>query len=198
MTEDNNNASNINDEILKLNVGGEHFITTRTTLCAVEGSMLAALFALDSKFLPPPKIGAEIFLDRNPITFGRILDYLRDGCRLVVNLPKDNVSFLERLRADADYFGLTDLVTLCEEAEVESLVLQKKKEEEKTKTKKKRYEYIRRQSLLSRRPDVNNCNISCDDHTFRLAKYIPISENGTEICIFEREYLEEVQEADTS
>ena len=112
-------TSNSNDRIIRLNVGGQHFITTRTTLCAVEGSLLANMFG---KYAQPIKIGigGELFLDRNPIAFGVILDYLRDGCRVMVDLPsnKDNnndeVALLQRLRTDADYFGLPGLVLYCD------------------------------------------------------------------------------------
>lgn len=33
------------DEIVELNVGGEHITTARSTLCSVEGSMLEAMFS---------------------------------------------------------------------------------------------------------------------------------------------------------
>lgn len=105
--------SSSSSEILKLNVGGaEHFVTTRTTLCAVKGSMLASMFGPDSEFAPPKEIDGEIFLDRNPAAFPYVLDYLRDGCRLVVDPPKE---ILPRLRADADYFGLVRLVKCCDQ-----------------------------------------------------------------------------------
>ncbi|OEU17886.1 POZ domain-containing protein [Fragilariopsis cylindrus CCMP1102] len=103
--------------IIRLNVGGQHFITTRATLCAVEGSLLACMFCLDSNFAPPiENEGKEVFLDRNPIAFGSILDYLRDGCRVMVDLPSNNneEALLQRLRTDADYFGLDGLVLYCD------------------------------------------------------------------------------------
>ena len=57
-------------DIIRLNVGGQHFITTRATLCAVEGSLLACMFCSDSNFAPPIEIeGKEVFLDRNPTAF---------------------------------------------------------------------------------------------------------------------------------
>ena len=96
-------------DIIRLNVGGQHFITTRATLCAVEGSLLACMFRSDSNFAPPIEIeGKEVFLDRNPIAFSYILDYLRDGCHVMVDLPSNNneKALLQRLRTDADYFGL--------------------------------------------------------------------------------------------
>ena len=54
--------TNSNDRIIRLNVGGQHFITTRTTLCAVEGSLLEKMFRSDSNFAQPIKIGGEVFL----------------------------------------------------------------------------------------------------------------------------------------
>ena len=95
-------------DIIRLNVGGQHFITTRATLCAVEGSLLTSMFCLDSNFAPPIEIEGKVFLDRNPIVFGYILDYLRDGCHVMVDLPSNNneEALLQRLRTDADYFGL--------------------------------------------------------------------------------------------
>ena len=122
----------INNDIIRLNVGGQHFVTTRTTLCAVEGSLLAEMFCSDSTFEPPREIissnggagndannnksssrGGEVFLDRNPLAFGYILDYLRDGCRVTVDLSHDE-QILQRLRADADSFGLEGLVLYCD------------------------------------------------------------------------------------
>ena len=41
---------------LRLNVGEQCFVTTRTLLCIVEGSMLAAIFSPDSQFAPPVEI----------------------------------------------------------------------------------------------------------------------------------------------
>ena len=110
---ENNNSSN---DVLRLNVGGQKFITKRATLCALEGSMLATLFSTDSNFAPLTETGGgEIFLDRDPVSFPYILNYLRDGCRLQVDLPNNKVPLLQRIRADADYFGLVELVSHCDE-----------------------------------------------------------------------------------
>jgi hypothetical protein len=98
-------------DALRLNVGGKLFVTTRATLCAEDASMLASLFSPDSQFAPPTELDGEIFLDHNPATFGYILDYLRDGCHLLVNPPQE---LLKRLRVDADYYSLVGLVTACD------------------------------------------------------------------------------------
>jgi len=102
---------NTND-VLRLNVGGKHFVTRRGTLCVVEGSLLEKMFRTDSNFAPATELQGEIFLDRDPMAFGHVLNYLRDGCRLVVDLKNDE-AMLQRLRVDADYFGLKELVDEC-------------------------------------------------------------------------------------
>jgi hypothetical protein len=56
------------DDIIKLNVGGESFVTTQVTLCAEAGSMLAAKIDPESKFAPPKEIDGAVFLDRDPAT----------------------------------------------------------------------------------------------------------------------------------
>lgn len=90
-------------------------MTTRATLCAAKGSMLATMFEEDSPFgeLNTDETGT-IFLDSDPATFTWILGYLRRNC---VKPPK---SILEQLRADADYFGITGLTDLID-ARVEAL-----------------------------------------------------------------------------
>ena len=68
---------------LRLSVGGTMFTTTRETLCAEKGSMLATKFEEDSPFgeLVTDDSGV-IFLDTDPTTFAWILGYLRRGCVL--------------------------------------------------------------------------------------------------------------------
>jgi hypothetical protein len=65
------------NDIIHLNVGGHKLTTKRSTLCQVEGSLLASMFSgrwEDS--LERDKDGA-IFFDFNPQYFLVILDYLR-------------------------------------------------------------------------------------------------------------------------
>ncbi|CAB4017449.1 Chaperone dnaK2 [Paramuricea clavata] len=71
-------AVEVNDnDIIELNVGGHKLTTKRSTLCQVEGSLLASMFSgrwEDS--LERDKDGA-IFFDFNPQYFLVILEYLR-------------------------------------------------------------------------------------------------------------------------
>ncbi|CAB4042100.1 Chaperone dnaK2 [Paramuricea clavata] len=65
------------DDIIDLNVGGQKLTTTRSTLCQVEGSLLASMFSGRwEDGLKRDKDGA-IFFDFNPQYFVIILDYLR-------------------------------------------------------------------------------------------------------------------------
>ena len=93
---------------LRLSVGGTPFTTTRETLCAEKGSMLATKFEEDSPFgeLVTDDSGT-IFLDTDPTTFAWILGYLRRGC-VLAGTPAQPL--LDQVRADADYFGLVGLV----------------------------------------------------------------------------------------
>lgn len=101
------------DDILKLNVGGRIILTTRGSLCAEGGSMLANKFDPASQFAHPIEFEGAIFIDRDPDTFKYILNYLRDGCRARFGVKGVDVKQLE---ADADYFGLVGLKTFCAEA----------------------------------------------------------------------------------
>ena len=51
------------EDIIKLNVGGQIFLTTRATLCAESGSMLAAKFDEESNFAPPTQVDGAVFLN---------------------------------------------------------------------------------------------------------------------------------------
>ena len=99
------------DDILRLSVGGQLFATTRATLCTEKGSMLASTFILRSIWPQPTEIEPGIlFLDRNPATFDLILDYLRNGCHMMIIPPSH---LLPLLRIEAHHFGLAKLLAAC-------------------------------------------------------------------------------------
>ena len=113
-------SSTAPDEIIRLSVAGTLFTTTRSTLCAARGSMLAAKFQEDSPFGEPLTDEAgNVFIDRNPESFAIILEFLRNGCILVDKPPE---RLLKVLRADADYFGL-DCLLAALDPPVEALQL---------------------------------------------------------------------------
>ena len=69
------------NDIIKLNVGGETFLTTRSTLVSWPNSLLAKMFDPDSE-RPPVAVaedGGGYFLDVDGRYFGVILEWLRRG-----------------------------------------------------------------------------------------------------------------------
>ena len=64
-------------DIILLNVGGQKFTTTRSTLCQVEGSLLATMFSGRREDGVKRDQDGAVFFDVNPQYFGYILDYLR-------------------------------------------------------------------------------------------------------------------------
>lgn len=102
------NTQNL-DSHVKLDVGGIVFKTSKTTLTKYD-NMLSGMFSGRIP-LVKDKDGA-IFIDRNGKHFGKILDYLRDG---TVPLPANSME-LEELRAEANYYCIAGLLSLCDEA----------------------------------------------------------------------------------
>ena len=93
----------------RLDVGGAPFVTTRGTLCAASGSVLASTFAYNSssavragsndhlklewqrggyRGMGGSTTVPDAFIDSDPETFAWILGFLRRGCRLV-GMPSD-------------------------------------------------------------------------------------------------------------
>jgi hypothetical protein len=95
------------EEVIDLNVGGQYFTTTRTTLCSVKGSMLEAMFS--GRWQLPTDTKGRYFIDRNPKYFGRILDFLREPTREMI-FPKDKDK-LEFLKRELEFFGLAETIT---------------------------------------------------------------------------------------
>nr|XP_023416265.1 BTB/POZ domain-containing protein KCTD16 [Cavia porcellus] len=103
-------------EVIELNVGGQVYFTRHSTLISIPHSLLWKMFspkrdmaneiAKDSK--------GRFFIDRDGFLFRYILDYLRD--RQVV-LP-DHFPERGRLKREAEYFQLPDLVKLLTPDEI--------------------------------------------------------------------------------
>lgn len=92
--------------IIRLNVGGRSFVTTRSTLLNIEDSYFSKRFS--GKFDEGPMLDGEHFIDRDGECFPYILNYLRDGQNQPA-LPSD-LQLLWRIRTEAEYFGLSGLV----------------------------------------------------------------------------------------
>lgn len=103
-------------EVIELNVGGQVYFTRFSTLIGIPHSLLWKMFtskretvndlAKDSK--------GRIFIDRDGFLFRYILDYLRDK---QVVLP-DHFPERGRLKREAEYFQLPDLVKLLTPDEI--------------------------------------------------------------------------------
>jgi hypothetical protein len=83
------------NDVVKLNVGGARFETSRGVLTKVEDSMLGRMFGRCDAMLQADPLDGSIFIDRDGERFGMLLDFLRgeppDGPRMqraVRALPK--------------------------------------------------------------------------------------------------------------
>jgi hypothetical protein len=106
------------NDIIHLNVGGHKLTTKRSTLCQVEGSLLASMFSgrwEDS--LERDQDGA-IFFDFNPQYFLVIMDYLRTKKIATPEnpapLPKVAEDQAKSFNILLEYFGLSDEIVPAE------------------------------------------------------------------------------------
>ena len=111
------------DDIIQLNVGGQKLTTTRSTLCQVEGSLLATMFSGRWEDGLKRNEDGAFFFDVNPQYFGHILDYLRmkkiaspDNPAELPKVPRDEVKNLNTL---VEYLGLSDEIIVPVEETVE-------------------------------------------------------------------------------
>ncbi|KAJ7310354.1 hypothetical protein JRQ81_007264 [Phrynocephalus forsythii] len=92
-------------EIVELNVGGQVYITRRSTLASVPGSLLWEMFTQkNSRSLARDSKG-RFFVDRDGFLFRYILDYMRD--RQLI-LP-EHFPERGRLQREAEFFQLPEL-----------------------------------------------------------------------------------------
>lgn len=93
-------------EILELNVGGVSYTTTLNTVRKDPESLLAQIFSNSGKMQTLRDSKGKFFLDRDGVLFRYILDYLRNQ-KLI--LP-ENFHEKERLKTEAEYFNMPNLV----------------------------------------------------------------------------------------
>ncbi|CAJ0600049.1 unnamed protein product [Cylicocyclus nassatus] len=92
------------DKRMKINVGGTIFETYLSTLRKVKNSVLSAMVAEHWRN------EEEMFVDRDPNLFVKVLDYLRDEKNFV---PPSDDDVREALGREADFYYLPGLVKLC-------------------------------------------------------------------------------------
>ncbi|VDO33202.1 unnamed protein product [Heligmosomoides polygyrus] len=89
---------------IRLNVGGTIFETTLATLRKVENTVLSTIVSERWRGQ------AELFIDRDPTHFSKILNYLRDGDEFVVPMDRDACEELKREAQLSLNLNLSDLL----------------------------------------------------------------------------------------
>ena len=89
---------------VKLDVGGQHFVTSVQTLRKDPNSMLAAMFS--GKFDTKPSEDGSFFIDRDGTHFRFILNYLRTG---KLTLP-EGATFLKELEEEAEFYQIQGII----------------------------------------------------------------------------------------
>ncbi|CAL2033907.1 unnamed protein product [Caenorhabditis brenneri] len=102
------NNSSSTDNIVKLDIGGTVFKTSKSTLTKFDG-FIKTMLETD---VPITKDKSDcIFIDRSAKHFDKILNFMRDGN---VDLP-DSIESLKEIQKEAQYYLLDGLVELCSE-----------------------------------------------------------------------------------
>ncbi|KAG0167552.1 BTB (POZ) domain-containing protein [Apophysomyces sp. BC1015] len=98
----------IQDEKVKLNVGGQHFETSLTTLRRDPNSMLSIMFS-GHRTITPDADGSY-FIDRDSTYFRLVLNYLRD-LRIPPNVRNDP-KIMDELMQEARFYKISGLLKL--------------------------------------------------------------------------------------
>ncbi|XP_042195983.1 LOW QUALITY PROTEIN: BTB/POZ domain-containing protein KCTD16 [Callorhinchus milii] len=99
-------------DVVELNVGGQVYFTRLCTLTSSPNSVLGRMFGGHRPEMARDGRG-RFFIDRDGFLFRYILDYLRDRAVLLPELFPEK----QRLRREAEYFQLPDLVRMLSPAE---------------------------------------------------------------------------------
>mmetsp|Transcript_1679 Transcript_1679/g.2640 ORF Transcript_1679/g.2640 Transcript_1679/m.2640 type:complete len:563 (-) Transcript_1679:618-2306(-) len=100
--------------VLRLNVGGSIFTTSKTTLLKEEESLFIELFGENAK---PPSTDSEgrYFIDRDGHYFSYVLNFLRDGSD--TSLPECGSTEWAGVRREAEYFRVWRFLQFLESVE---------------------------------------------------------------------------------
>ncbi|CAE7258108.1 KCTD21 [Symbiodinium natans] len=103
--------------VVKLNVGGRHYVAAASTLTS-QGGMLAAM--LQGPYSSAELVDGAFFIDRDGEVFRYILEYLR--CGMVEVPPTMPKGLLKKIEREADFFAFPGLVRYIRERLVEKRV----------------------------------------------------------------------------
>ncbi|CAL2033863.1 unnamed protein product [Caenorhabditis brenneri] len=104
----NSSSPKITEEIVKLNIGGTQFFTTKSTLTKFDG-FFKVMVETDIPVIKD-NTGA-IFIDRSAKHFELILNFMRDGDVALPNCKRD----IQEIQKEAQFYLLDGLITLCDE-----------------------------------------------------------------------------------
>lgn len=94
---------------IRLNVGGQTFETTVNVITSQKGHALLHMINHEGRYESPPE--KTIFIDRSPLLFSLIIDFLRKG-KLNLSSNENNNALLRDLLDEAMFYGLSGLVSL--------------------------------------------------------------------------------------
>jgi len=102
--------SDLVDDVIELNVGGQPMSTTRTVLCSAKGSLLAGMFSGNFDSGHKRDQEGRIFLDVDPPIFAKVLSHLRLRRIASPDCPAPLPHVPEEIRAEYDmvikFYGL--------------------------------------------------------------------------------------------
>jgi hypothetical protein len=108
---------NKDHQIIDLNVGGTLYTTQLKTLLSEPNSIFSDIF--ETKKLEEIRDGNNrLFIDRDGLLFRYILEYLRNK-KLIIQV--DDINEKIRLKNEAEYYKLSNLIKLLEQNEYRSL-----------------------------------------------------------------------------
>merc|ERR1719419_142049 len=93
------------DKVITLKVGSKLFSTSLSTLRSIKGTFFDKMFSKGANITITED--GEYFIDRNPDTFGYVLDYIRNG-DLLIKTTDENVRM--EVLDDAEYFELPEIL----------------------------------------------------------------------------------------
>ena len=98
-------------DVVKVNVGGRTFVTTRKTLIVYPNSLLGRIYTGNQ----PNDFwhNGQVFFDRDPDLFSHVLQFLRNKTLNYSCTSMESKDFLHNLLCEARFFKLQELISIC-------------------------------------------------------------------------------------